>query len=801
MNAAPFRLVHPQVVRLASRIHAGEVVFFIGAGFSIDSEGLSAVRLMRRLILRLHALDEVAALLGSRQPDKHLSQHATNFARTFHDCFDPKLDRPPRLADYKGTVVRSLASRYFEVNEWMCNAYAALVAEIAAKTARRRSRPIGTPSDLLAAAEQKLTAGPDTSWHEKFKPVQAAWWRRARSGVDDDRKRRSWGKLLFLDTLGFFDPDIMGGQPPPPDQAMPPPPGDQALIESAYVGRLFPRHHTLARLAREGLCPTLVTTNFDLLLETAFRLAGFQWRCEPPAPMVSSVPHLDVIASPAAFFTRGKAFRTATVVKLHGCANELRKLTGGGAVDSSRSANPERVFPYISQLVYTYREIQNWRDDSWAADYVRTLLRTRTFAFCGYSTADPVMHDTFRSVYEEMARKRKEAEMAHRKKEAPPRRAADAPAYFFAFNPNVEATDSFEFHGCEVLHAATDAVGAKPSPRTKDHPNYLRYRPTGSRPYFPPARVRGSQRRASPPPGSQLTVDEQLSWTHHFVLRLQQRKALRAELPALAQRLMGHLPAAEIKDVIQRFDARIRGEMSSIRPRNDSRATIARCHHAFHTALNWTTGFHRALLREWASAQTLQREGRPSPAVIASRRPHWYYPASESPAWTAWGAVLELALIELARFAATGASTQPAGSSPNLALALGTQADRPTVLFRRSPTVHSPLLALSLQARGLSEIGARPDIPGHPARYAIWTLSRDALPWMTETSPRLPPALPSRKRPNRAPGDKNDAPLRHPFRAEDQHWIAAPPAHQIWNLARANPSDISPEILLGSWQR
>ena len=53
-------------------------------------------------------------------------------------------------------------------------------------------------------------------------------------------------------------------------------------------------------------------------------------------------------------------------------------------------------------MVFTYREIQNWRKDSWSRDLVSTLLRTRTIVLCGYSGTDPVVHDTFRTVYEEI---------------------------------------------------------------------------------------------------------------------------------------------------------------------------------------------------------------------------------------------------------------------------------------------------------------------------------------------------------------------------------------------------------------
>ena len=46
------------VERLVSRIIAGEGVFFVGAGFSLDSEPNSSERLIRRLIARFAAMTE-----------------------------------------------------------------------------------------------------------------------------------------------------------------------------------------------------------------------------------------------------------------------------------------------------------------------------------------------------------------------------------------------------------------------------------------------------------------------------------------------------------------------------------------------------------------------------------------------------------------------------------------------------------------------------------------------------------------------------------------------------------------------
>src|SRR5258707_6993424 len=120
-------------------------------------------------------------------------------------------------------------------------------------------------------------------------------------------------------------------------------------------------------------------------------------------------------------------------------------------------------------MVFTYREIQNWRQDSWAADYLRTLLRTRTVVFCGYSLQDPVIHDTFRTVYEDMAQQLQRGERTVHLPEE--RSEKDAPAFFLAPGSGQQR----EFHGMEVLQAATRAIGAS-AKQFDRHPNYLRFR-------------------------------------------------------------------------------------------------------------------------------------------------------------------------------------------------------------------------------------------------------------------------------------------------------------------------------------
>ena len=107
---------------------------------------------------------------------------------------------------------------------------------------------------------------------------------------------------------------------------------------SDYSGLVRDRHRVLARLAREGLCPLLITTNYDLLLEGAFRLTGFHVPSFPrlgendeevaveddTARPPATFDRLYRVGAPTDFFNRGAAYRSALLVKIHGCANRYR---------------------------------------------------------------------------------------------------------------------------------------------------------------------------------------------------------------------------------------------------------------------------------------------------------------------------------------------------------------------------------------------------------------------------------------------------------------------------------------------
>ncbi|MBC8009494.1 MAG: SIR2 family protein, partial [Burkholderiales bacterium] len=641
MNSAPSHALE----HLAERIHAGEVVFFVGAGFSIDSEGLSAELIIKRLLVRLDALDR----LHASPPGDALRGLASVFGvadtlagiNASITATKSEANSPHRLDSH----LSRLAFRYYELNSWLCQAFAERFTGATPATYADFTTALQkAEADALAASGWATD-----SWSRDrlaFTPIPEVWWEKSRPApipgdLSDQtlpcspQEAARLGKLVFIQSTGLFSEAIMAGETYDPRQN----PTCYRAFARTYGDRLRPRHHVIARLAREGLCSTLVTTNFDLLLEGAFRLAGFhsaQTRDTPPIP--TSWPRFDVIASPEAFFTRGKAFRTATVVKLHGCAGLLRK----------KPDNLAALADYLSQLVYTYREIQNWRDDSWAAEFLRTLLRTRAFVFSGYSTADPVLHDTFRSVYEEMSRK-----LGRESSPSAPD-AKNAPAYFLAYSGDDRTK---EFHAYEVLASASRGVGAPLDSHDRDHPNYLRFAPGWAH---------------SP---SRLKLDETMLWLQHRILRRQQTDALRHELPSLAAPLLGRRPAPEFERLWKRFDDLVKEEAESIEvcliaPSFPIQPTaVAAARRQLEATTAWSHGFHPALRREWAHAAAFVRRPGSFREFAELQHPLWYYPAGERPDWTAWSAVLELALRELARLACAhgdgiDASPRPASAPP-----------------------------------------------------------------------------------------------------------------------------------------
>ncbi|HKS25109.1 MAG TPA: SIR2 family protein [Thermoanaerobaculia bacterium] len=635
--------------RLADRVVNGGVVFFIGSGFSIDSEGNSSRRLITRLLIRLLAL---ADTLGRPEIVDDL--------RLTFGLKDAPSDS--NLFRFTLAHVDALATRYYETNDWFCVAFGTLL----------RGLPPGT-LDAVANREETIrlaAAGRDAKLRDDI-PLDRI---DPRLGEWALRESRAAGKALFLDTMGFRSERVMGGEPEESDP--------RKVLES-YGGRLLPRHHIIARLAREGFCSITITANFDLLLEGAFRMSGFAMRfpnggitetLSPP----TYIDEFARIASPSEFFVLGTGHRSAVLVKMHGCAQHYKQLRDRG--------DDEAVAKYLPSMVFTYREIQNWRQDSWAADFLRTLMRTHTVVFCGYSLQDPVIHDTFRTVYEEMGRASGTTD-AKKTEE-------DAPAFFLA--PGEE--NEREFHGMEVLHAATRAFGTTPEHFNK-HENYVRFH------------FRSDSRFPH--------VDEQLQWLEHKVFRIRQQQCLKAFLHRGVAGMFGKpRPDAEVQAVIDAFEAQMKREQE----RAEVQWTEAQGRREHAAVCAWTSQFHAGLLREFASIDVLHADRRPSRMMSLMRQLPWYYPTTASGGWVAWGAVVELALRNMAAalWNKTGAALDPMELRPAESLA-------PTLFFSEKPG-ETPT-ALTIRFCGFERHGAEPRIVGFPARKVLWELCRTDAPW------------------------------------------------------------------------
>jgi hypothetical protein len=275
----------------------------------------------------------------------------------------------------------------------------------------------------------------------------------------------------------------------------------------------------------------------------------------------------------------------------------------------------------VARCVFTYREIQNWRKDSWSRDLVTTLLRTRSIVLCGYSGADPVIHDTFRSVYEEIMASRSVGGSATSAGKEP-----DEDQETLAFFTGTAG--SGEFAGLEILRAGSRAAGVR-QPPLFGHANYL--------PFY------RLDKEATPQPFP--TMDELFVWIYHRSLRQLQLNAIRSDLARIGATLLRRRVApADIDNIHEAFKRHCIAE-NKIAARWEESEQSRR---EFAAVTGWTNRFHVALLREFALIEAVARNQRSGRRVQEFRSPTFYFPLLDRPGWGAWGAVVELALHRMA---------------------------------------------------------------------------------------------------------------------------------------------------------
>jgi hypothetical protein len=190
---------------LAKRVLAGEVVFFVGAGFSYDSEGNSAKRLLRRLLARFFALhvvlsDDSLMLRNAHSIKEGAKLLKAGLMNTFalKEPFQDNVNRNLNL----------LSSKYYEINDWICGAFAEMagylyqtpltataIDDILLRINREENK-------LLEAFSGEIGEGKD---RVSLDPIPLNMLR----GLEWSSR----GKALFLHAMGFASPAVMAGDP------------------------------------------------------------------------------------------------------------------------------------------------------------------------------------------------------------------------------------------------------------------------------------------------------------------------------------------------------------------------------------------------------------------------------------------------------------------------------------------------------------------------------------------------------------------------------------------------------------
>ena len=347
---------------------------------------------------------------------------------------------------------------------------------------------------------------------------------------------------------------------------------------------------------------------------------------------------------------------------------------------------PKPLDRYLESIVFTFREIQNWRRDAWSRDLLQTLLRTRTMVFLGYSGMDPVIHNTFRDVYEEMAQR-----------PGNNGRSREAPAFYFG------GAAKKEFHSFEILRAASAAVGDDTSELTR-HANYIPF-------HFGGEKLPG--------------VDDCLRWVGHRTVRQLQARAMERELAAVYRRIF-HRPAPdrELEFLKQEFAARCRQEIDLARHWQNNEASRL----AFEATVGRTERFHAGLMRELALGDLLYRTRQPGPSFERRRRLPWYSPIMDAPGNAAWVVVVERALDQMI---AHWRGAPPEDGWPHIRYA---QVPHAAILLSQGSDNPTPY-CLSLYQAAFDPPHTRPAVPGVFKRHAVWRLA--AATWPSQPCRRL----------------------------------------------------------------
>lgn len=602
--------------RLAAQLLNQRVVFFVGAGFSIDSEQVRTDKIMRSLLCRFLALTDAKAF-GADALCGQLRWACSQLLGL--NIKDKKLTRLAPWCCQK--TIQQLSQDYYEANEWMVDSFDRLYhfhsdngtdyahitkLEIAIRAKFVRFHSWEEKLCARAKGEAEPKAKNELDIMIKLTPLDQEQVFLQSLGKD------CHGKVIFIETVGFGNPDVMQAHDNTDD----------------LTAR--PRYQVFAKLAREGLLPTVMTTNYDQLIEQGYHQLGLPIilsdKQKKSDPSFTHLPQFALsIKQPGEFFQHTASLNPAHIVKIHGCVcqyryykDELLKALKKepGKSEFEGSLQFKQFHCYLESIVYTYREIQHWRDDDWSRDYLQTLLRTRTLVFCGYSNADPVMHNTIRSIYEEIARKRIKrpvvvAGVGLNAMQDSVSNTKPSRPLIPAFSTGKYGT--VEFNSLEILKAASRAVGV--SPDLHKHPNLIEFH-FGTE-TFP-------------------NCDMVFRTLMHRTLRQLQVQMLANQMDDLMLSVFGHPKTpTEAQTIIDNFKRIVKREKKA------ELLTSGGSTWALEHQLGWTEIFYQQFLKLCTAANDLKTWRVEKPQMPNADN---YIPFRQHPLWMCWGIIIELAI-------------------------------------------------------------------------------------------------------------------------------------------------------------
>lgn len=160
-------------------------------------------------------------------------------------------------------------------------------------------------------------------------------------------------------------------------------------------------HRAMARLAREGLLPEVITTNYDCCLEEAFRATLDEGDCLAGTNDAEKKGwHPVVIRCLEEYQQRGSRRRevggrpTWRVYKINGCAERLHMQL------RDRRVGPEAY----DEILLTESQLQTIRGRrTWVADLLRDRTRSRHLCLTGFGSDEPQVRFLLLEVMSEFA--------------------------------------------------------------------------------------------------------------------------------------------------------------------------------------------------------------------------------------------------------------------------------------------------------------------------------------------------------------------------------------------------------------